>query len=228
METDERDQRLKQTGTTGLVRRRDPMNKKWNDLQEGYRKKLAVVLQYMSEIPDSELSKFISKTRMVRLARGELFTKTGEPTNQIGFIGKGSFRTFYADDQGKEFIKTFLFENEYIGSYTSLLNGWNAAFNTESLEKSDILVIDFSDFSDLMNAHVCWQIVGRKVAEALFRRCEQRERELLVHSVKKRYLNFLQNYPQAESRLKQHQIAAYIGVAPVHLSRVKKELKLNG
>jgi hypothetical protein len=53
---------------------------------------------------------------------------------------------------------------------------------------------------------------------------EPQEISLRYESAKSRYLQFLHQYPTLESRLKQHEIAAYLGVIPTQLSRIRAEL----
>lgn len=193
---------------------------------EQYRGNLATILKSMLEIPDEEMSKFLSKTYLIHMPAGEHFTKEGEPTDRIGYVARGVFRSYYTNDQNEEFIKAFIFENDYVGSYTALLNGWNAIVSLESLEPSDVLVLDFADYSHFLESHICWERLGRKVAEYLHLRSEEREKEFLLDSARERYTNFLKRHPEVENRLKQYQIASYLGVTPVSLSRIRREIKL--
>jgi CRP-like cAMP-binding protein len=55
---------------------------------------------------------------------------------------------------------------------------------------------------------------------------ELKERQLLIHSAKERYRIFLKEFPDLESRISQYQIASYLGISPVSLSRIRKEMKL--
>jgi CRP-like cAMP-binding protein len=41
-----------------------------------------------------------------------------------------------------------------------------------------------------------------------------------------RYRQFLVDYPGLEARIKQHQLASYLGITPVSLSRIRKKLDL--
>jgi CRP-like cAMP-binding protein len=71
------------------------------------------------------------------------------------------------------------------------------------------------------------QQLNCKIAESLFIKKERREATLLLDDAKTRYLNFLEEYPGLETRLKQYHIASYLGITPVSLSRVRAQLKLN-
>lgn len=55
---------------------------------------------------------------------------------------------------------------------------------------------------------------------------EKRERDLLLLDAERRYKIFLQDFSVLESTIKQHQIASYIGITPIALSRNRKKMGL--
>jgi CRP-like cAMP-binding protein len=48
---------------------------------------------------------------------------------------------------------------------------------------------------------------------------------LLTESPQARYQHFLQCFPALDARVPDHQIAAYLGITPISLSRIRKRLK---
>lgn len=54
-----------------------------------------------------------------------------------------------------------------------------------------------------------------------------RENEFLVENATERYLHFRKMYPLICDKVKQHQLASYLGMKPESLSRIKKALKDN-
>jgi len=59
----------------------------------------------------------------------------------------------------------------------------------------------------------------------LFERKRMREEELLCLSAEKRYLDFVSSEPILAQRLEQQEIAAYLRITPVALSRIKRRLR---
>jgi CRP-like cAMP-binding protein len=53
----------------------------------------------------------------------------------------------------------------------------------------------------------------------------QREAALLQTSAEDRYLAFLSERPAVAGRIAQHHIAAWLGITPVGLSRIRARLK---
>jgi CRP-like cAMP-binding protein len=53
---------------------------------------------------------------------------------------------------------------------------------------------------------------------------QKRLNSLLSATAEKRYLDFIQTYPDINQRVPQWMIASYLGITPESLSRVRKEL----
>lgn len=53
---------------------------------------------------------------------------------------------------------------------------------------------------------------------------EPLEISLRYDTAKSRYTAFLQQFPALEHRLKQHEVASYLGITPTQLSRIRAEL----
>ena len=54
---------------------------------------------------------------------------------------------------------------------------------------------------------------------------EEKEQLLLTGSPQARYQHFLDSFPALDARVPDHQIAAYLGITPISLSRIRKRLK---
>jgi hypothetical protein len=70
-----------------------------------------------------------------------------------------------------------------------------------------------------------WQKLGRKFAERLYLRKEDREIAFLMQSADERYDALTSVFPPGFERIPQHLLASYIGVTPESLSRLKKRRK---
>jgi hypothetical protein len=56
-------------------------------------------------------------------------------------------------------------------------------------------------------------------------RKERREMELLTLTAEERYLSFLREYPTIAAVVRQRDIASFVRVTPVALSRIKSRIK---
>jgi CRP-like cAMP-binding protein len=182
------------------------------------------LLLQLTPIPNSELQKLPSIFRLQAYPKDAYFQLAGEIPRSLGFMVDGLMRFFFLDEAGNDFTKSFCARNEFTGVYGALLQNIPSHLYVQALEDSLVLVAEFEQFSRLLESHVCWQIVGRKLVEALFIRKERRESELLLCDASTRYQNFLHEYPGLENRLKQYHVASYLGISPVSLSRIRAKL----
>ena len=98
-------------------------------------------------------------------------------------------------------------------------------FTIEALENSKILVVDYNDWKKLFSGNLSWHKFLITLLQKGYCMKEAREREFLLLSAEERYKSFIRNFPGLENRVKQHIIASYLGITPVALSRIRKNLQ---
>ncbi|RAW02889.1 Crp/Fnr family transcriptional regulator [Pseudochryseolinea flava] len=187
---------------------------------------LVRALHMLTHLPPEEESKLLSITHVVAINKGEPFIREGTVPQKFAFVNRGLFRYYYSNEKGTEFTKGFFAENSFIVSYTAMSKQLPSHYSIEALEDAEIMVIDYAEWLKLFRAHPCWTKFLLSLIEKGYMKKEARERELLILNASERYRIFLRDYPQLEHRVKQHQIASYLGITPVALSRIRKEMTL--
>ncbi len=61
--------------------------------------------------------------------------------------------------------------------------------------------------------------------EQIFILKEEKESSFVKDSAEKRYLDFCVDYPELKDKIPQQQIASYLSITPVALSRIRQRLK---
>jgi len=82
----------------------------------------------------------------------------------------------------------------------------------------------YQTFRSMLDRDRAWERFGRRAAEMLYARKERRELSFLVRSAAERYRELLAEFPQANEVIPQHMVAAYLGIEPESLSRLKRRL----
>lgn len=153
-------------------------------------------------------------------ARAAIF-KEGETYRKVTFLLRGLAKKFYLTEDGKEFIKEFTWEGQITTPYASLLRNVPATYTMEALEETEALTIDYAVVEELIRTNPKWTAIGKALADFHFLNREDREMELLKDSAPERYAIFRRRFPHLLGRLKKQDIAAYLGITPVSLSRLE-------
>ena len=85
--------------------------------------------------------------------------------------------------------------------------------------------VNYDALNRLFAEHPCWKDFLIKIISKAYLIRENREREFLLFDAEQRYQSFQKKYPNLESRIKQHYVASYLGIAPESLSRIRKKYK---
>jgi CRP-like cAMP-binding protein len=194
-------------------------------MKDSWEPKLRQELLGYGAIPDEEWNKLMKMVRLVRLKKDQHFIRIGDVPDKLGFISSGIFRIFFITDQGDEKILAFRRKNQLLSAFSQFLQGKPSWCGIQALTESLLLCINLKEYNQLLSDHPCWNILGRKYLENLFIEKEKREREFLSEDATARYLSFRQNNPGLEDKISQYHIASYLGITPVALSRIRKNLK---
>lgn len=179
----------------------------------------------MASIPESEWLYLEEHFTPQHFKKNEHIIRASDITDKFYLITKGLTRSYFIDQEGKEFNKIFLCENEIASAYVEILKNIPSRLNIEALEDTQTVSFSYTVIKDLYQRHHCWNEVGRKIAENFFILKEQREYEFLLLDAKERYKNFLADYGQLKDRIPQYHIAGYLGITPVSLSRIINQTK---
>ncbi len=192
-----------------------------------YRQMMHKVLLKYGDIPEDEWDKFIKIVKTLHLKKNEYFVNFGEVPKRLGFISAGIFRVFYVTEQGDEKIIVFRDENQFITAFSAFIEGQPSWYAIQAVEDSVLLIVTLQEYKMLLDNHSYWNTLTRKIVENILVEKEKREREFLSEDATTRYLTFKQNYAHIEARIPQYYVAAYLGITPVALSRVRKKLNEN-
>ena len=187
-------------------------------------KSLEPVLRYLQTLAPFEthdLAPFVGRYQTEIFKENDIIFSEGAFYNRVAFILEGLVKKYYLTSGGREFFKEFTWEGQITTPYASLLQGIPATYTMQALEGTRLFTMDYSVVKTLMETDQKWLRVGKALADFHFLNRENRERELLTHSAQDRYANFKKQFPHLLTRLKKQDIASYLGITPVSLSRLE-------
>jgi CRP-like cAMP-binding protein len=182
---------------------------------------LDAALRRWAPIPDAELARAHRVFRPHHAPARTLLQRAGEPSDRVSFIVRGLVRIYLTADGGSERVRAFRAEGELVCAYAAALRRAPSAEHIETLEACDLLTASRPAFEALVGGHPAWAAMLAAMNERLFLDEEQRSRYLLGADAAARYRAFLAERPALAARLTQRQIAAYVGITPEALSRLR-------
>lgn len=158
------------------------------------------------------------------VGKGTFLLNEGEVCHHAFFVEKGLLRSFSIDESGKEHVIQFAPENWIISDRSSMYFNNPSDFFIEAIEETRVVMIgvDFTDTASEMGPS--FRKYNEKILHNHILHLQKRVNLLLGATAEKRYLDFIQLYPDLMLRVPQWMIASYLGVTPESLSRVRKEL----
>ena len=176
----------------------------------------------LSPIDDSVLAAILDCVRVRELERGQYLLRAGEWASEVAIVVSGLLREHFVTAQGTERTKAFVMAGQPTGSLADLLAGQPSRAFVVAEEPSRLLVSSFANSVELADRFDSW----RRYSEQLMRRVlilkATREYELLCLDADARYEVFKKRYPGLETRVAARHVASYLGVTPVHLSRLRR------
>lgn len=172
-----------------------------------------------------EQSYFLSLLKEKKVAKKELILQQQHACKEINFVQTGILRAFHMDTTGKESTIMFAVPDWWITDMYCFINQKPAMLNIETLEDSSILQLQKDHLDDLYHKIPKFERFFRIMMQNAYIREQLRTIENLSLPAEERYYNFLQKYPEAVKRIRQKQIASYLGITPEFLSLIKSKQK---
>lgn len=155
--------------------------------------------------------------------KGTLLMKANRLEKHIYLVKKGIVRA-YSDHEDGEITFWFGEEGSAVLSMKSYVENKKSYENIELLEAGTLYEISIEKLQLLFEQNIEVANWGRKLAERELLKLETRmiSRELL--SARLRYEEILIHCPSLIKRVSLKYIASYLGITPVSLSRIRKEI----
>lgn len=180
------------------------------------------VMQQMIDVSESELNDFLSGAITKTFKRQETISRPNAIPNEIFFINKGIIRVSITDNEGTEHTIHFALENQFIADYSHFIQKQPSIYSLQTLEETQVVILPRSTIEWGYKNLTEGQKMGRLIAEYYFIYQDDRIKNLYIRTPKERYDNITDVFPNIHNRVPQHMIASYLGITPIHLSRLKK------
>ena len=184
-------------------------------------KALHAKLSSWGPLSPANFTKLLKLAEHRSLARQEFWSEPGAKVSSFAIVRTGLVRHFYVDAKGRESVKAFRGPGEFSAPYAELIQRKPSRTFIQALAPTELLTFEVARFDALAEDSLELQRLARRFVEQHFVAKEQREYEFLQLSAEERYRQFCAERPEHLSHIPQHQVASYIGITPVALSRIR-------
>jgi CRP-like cAMP-binding protein len=175
--------------------------------------------------PAEQVRDFADRARTSLVARGDFLVEMGDTKHPLYFVHSGIIRYMLVlPETGDDVTKDFTAGPTFAASFGSAVSGQPARVGIAAVTDCVVSIWSFKHLTALYEADAEWQKLGRKLAEWLYVRKEDREIAFLTQTPEQRYATFVQTFPSKIAQVPQRHLASYLGITPESLSRLKARL----
>lgn len=174
----------------------------------------------LSPLDKVAIDDLLKKLKTKTYPKNENVLDDGQTCKYLFFIVKGLMKINFNGD-GKEFIMRFFRENEMLTVLDSFSSQTPSHYLIQTLEPTDVILIRHDDLEELCKKHHCIETFFRKFISMASVNMMNRINEMLEENATSRYQNFLRDNNALIQRVSLGDLANYLGITQVSLSRIR-------
>jgi CRP-like cAMP-binding protein len=183
---------------------------------------VAKLLRRLGELNDEHVEKVLAVGDVVSFARGEKMVECGAPLNSAGLVLEGVFAEQVPTSEGRITV-SFSVEGDFVGPIADLLSKkTHASQDIVALAPSRMVKVDWPGYVHLIETNHAWTRFHGIVMERLLILKSERERQLLAFDAAERLTWFEGRFSAAARLLPLKEVASFLGITPVYLSRLRR------
>jgi CRP/FNR family transcriptional regulator, cyclic AMP receptor protein len=173
---------------------------------------------------EEELAVFNELMQQRSVPKKTFLLQEGEVCNFEAYVVKGCARTYYIDENGFEVILQFGIEDWWVSDIASFYEQSPSKLFIETLEDCELLTFNPETKEELLARVPKFERVFRLMVQRSLAATVNRLINTISKTAQEKYLDFIERYPTIPQRVPQHYIAAYLGISPEFLSKVRTKL----
>jgi CRP-like cAMP-binding protein len=179
------------------------------------------------KFPDQDFLKLTPLIERIAVKKNEHLLKAGDISKKVYFVEEGCLRQYLINTNGEERTIYFKVESGWCSELVSFLNNSPTALNIQALEDSHLIAFNKKNWIYAVTHIPSFTMYFIKAQQETNYMLKKRLGEATIETPEEKYVRFLKEEPQLLLRLPLFQIAAFLGITPETLSRVRKKISDN-
>jgi CRP-like cAMP-binding protein len=177
----------------------------------------------LSSLSDSAILDLEAVLNAKSFKKGEYILQQGNTCRNLYFLESGLVKMFCYTDS-KEFIMNFFQEESMLTILDSFPFQVPSEYNILALENTSVQYISNEALNRLCTEHHCMETFYRKILSHATSNMMHRIREMLIQTHLEHYQQYLKDNSQLVRRLSLGDLACYLGITQVSLSRIRAKM----
>ncbi|KYG71958.1 Crp/Fnr family transcriptional regulator [Roseivirga echinicomitans] len=156
--------------------------------------------------------------------KGDVFIDRGKKNNKEYFVYEGVCRSFLLSPEGEEVTISYFLEGSVLSPNKTRTANQKSHLNFQALTELTVASLNADKFEQLMINHIDIREFGNMVLQYELLAKVEKEIALASLNAKERLILFREKYHFLENLISHVDIASYLGITNISLSRLRKEL----
>jgi len=185
--------------------------------------KIRPIINSVAPISNKAIEKIQDLIQFVNIEKGELITKVGQRNNLEYFVIQGVCKSFLYSPEGEEITLSFFMSNSIISPFTTRNKDGKSLLNIRCLTAMEVVTFNADEFEKLMIDDLEIRHFGNAVLRNELMMKVQKEIGLASLPGRTRLQILRTQYPNIENLIPHYDIASYLGITTVSLSRLRAQ-----
>lgn len=182
------------------------------------------IIQSVIPVSSNSMNAIEELVEYESVEKGKTFIKRNQVNFKEYFILDGVCRSYLISPQGEEITISFFTSNSVLSPYVTRTSNGRSILYFQALTNLQTAAIDAAAFEGLMIENQEIKNFGHKVLQNELLKKVEKEIGLASLTAKERLIKFREEYPMLENQIPHSDIASYLGITNISLSRLRRDL----